>query len=119
MKRWVKKPRPPSTGSTVGAEEGAAGGEDGDRRDRWGRRSRRSRRLKIKAEVSLPGDLRLVRGGHDHRSGGARTGRASTGRSHGPLESGAPGETRTPYLLVRSQPLYPPAVRGGVHHEFR
>src|ERR1019366_4416506 len=112
-----KKPRPPSTGSTVGAEAGAAGAADGDRRDRWGRRSRRSRRPKIKAEVSLPGDLRLVRGGHDHRSGGARTGLASTGRSHGPLESGAPGETRTPDLLVRSQPLYPPELRARAHHD--
>jgi adenylate cyclase, class 2 len=30
------------------------------------------------------------------------------------LESGAPGETRTPDLLVRSQPLYPPELRARV-----
>src|ERR1039458_2370178 len=30
---------------------------------------------------------------------------------------GAPGETRTPDLLVRSQPLYPPELRARAHHD--
>ena len=33
--------------------------------------------------------------------------------------SGAPGETRTPDLLVRSQPLYPPELRARVFNNLR
>ena len=33
--------------------------------------------------------------------------------------SGAPGETRTPDLLVRSQPLYPPELRARALVQFR
>ena len=42
---------------------------------------------------------------------GRQTGLLHERRSSNPLESGAPGETRTPDLLVRSQPLYPPELR--------
>ena len=34
------------------------------------------------------------------------------------MESGAPGETRTPDLLVRSQPLYPPELRARPFNNF-
>jgi hypothetical protein len=58
---------------------------------------------------------RGVEGGHTfgHTAQNLNPGKPAAGSQ--PLDaeelSGAPGETRTPDLLVRSQPLYPPELR--------
>jgi hypothetical protein len=58
---------------------------------------------------------RGVKGGHTfgHTAQIVNPGKTASGSQ--PLDaeevSGAPGETRTPDLLVRSQPLYPPELR--------
>src|SRR5262249_43280135 len=52
----------------------------------------------------------------EHAAQNLNPGKLLRDRNHLKAEevSGAPGETRTPDLLVRSQPLYPPELRAGV-----